>query len=151
MRGILIGLALLTAGIAAPFALADKPVKAPAPGSDFTDNTCGFPVDIQYTVNGQHAIAFTDGRVIVSGPAAAMFSANGKSVTLNVSGPAFITPTDGSVMIVGHGTGAGPILLPDGTVTLAYAPGSVTIDPSGGPTVLNHGTIILDICAALAP
>ena len=152
MRGIVIGLALLTAGIAAPFALADKPVKAPAPGSDFTDNTtCGFPVDIHYTVNGQHAITFEDGRVIVAGPLAAEFSANNKSVTVSIAGPAFITPTDGSVMIVGHGTGAGPLLLPDGTVTLAYAPGSVTIDPSGGPTVLNHGTIILDICAALAP
>jgi hypothetical protein len=152
MRGIICGLALLTAGLAAPLALAGAPTKSPAPASDFTDTTtCGFPVDVHVTVNGQHAIAFEDGRVIVAGPLRAEFSANGKSVTLNISGPATITPTGGSVMIVGRGGGVGALLLPDGRVTLAYTAGVVTLDPSGGPGVLDHGTIRLDICSSLAP
>jgi hypothetical protein len=152
MRTLILALLALTACVAAPFAQAGKPSRTPAPASDFTDSTtCGFPVDIHYTVNGQSAIAFDNGRVIIAGPLAAEFSANSKSLTLNISGPATVTPTADSVIITGHGVGAGPIQLPDGSVTLAYAPGSVSIDPDTGVVTLLHGTIRLDICAALAP
>ena len=151
MRRLIVGVLLLTATVAAPIALAG-PVRVPAPASDFTDGTtCGFAVHVHFTVNGESAITFDDGRVIVTGPLSAQFSANGKSVTLNISGPVTVIPAGNAVMIVGRGVGAGPFLLPDGSTTLAYAAGPATVDPTGGPAVLKHGTFLLDICAALAP
>jgi hypothetical protein len=88
--------------------------------------------------------------VIVTGPLAAQFSANGKSVTVNISGPVMITPnSDGSVTISGRGVGAGPMTTPNG-LTLGYAAGPVTINPQNGIATLEHGTLRLDICAALA-
>jgi len=152
MRTLILALLGLTTCVAAPLAQAGKPMRTPAPASDFTDaTTCGFAVNVHFTVNGQSAITFDDGRVLLAGPLAAEFSANGKSLTFNISGPATITPTADSVIIAGHGAGAGPIQLPDGSVTLAYAPGSVSIDPNTGIATLLHGTVIVDICAALAP
>jgi hypothetical protein len=72
-------------------------------------------------------------------------------VTLSLSGPATITPQpDGSVTILGHGVGAGTLLLPDGSVTLAWTAGQASLSPTGGANVLLHGTLKLDICAALA-
>ena len=49
--------------------------------------------------------------------------------------------------VIGFGVGAGPTLLPDGRVTLAYNAGKVDI--SGPAAVIEHGHVLLDICAAL--
>jgi hypothetical protein len=81
----------------------------------------------------------------VTGPLTATFSADdGKSVTLNIAGPATIT----SESVIGHGVGAGPTLLPNGQTTLAYNAG--TVDISGPAGVIIHGHMLLDICDALA-
>jgi hypothetical protein len=73
-------------------------------------------------------------------------SANGKSVSLNISGPVKISPTG---VAIAHGLGAGPVLLPNGQVTLAYFAGPVDI--STGTAVPLGGHLRLDLCAALAP
>jgi hypothetical protein len=126
-------------------ALATPPTIFPAPGNDFTDTTsCGFDVAVHYTTNGETAKIFSDGRISVTGPLAATFSANQKIVSLNISGPATI---DGE-SVIGHGVGAGPTLLPNGQTTLAYNAG--TVDISGPAGVIIHGHMLLDICAALA-
>jgi hypothetical protein len=121
-------------------------VIVPAPGVDFTDTTaCAFAVHAHYTANGETAKIFSDGTIIVTGPLAATFSAdNGKSITLNIAGPATITGESA----IGHGVGVGPTLLPNGQTTLAYNAGSVDI--SGPAGVIIHGHMLLDICAALA-
>jgi hypothetical protein len=137
-------LAVAAALLAVPVAQASPPDIVPAPGSDFTDTTsCGFDVAVHLTLNDETAKFFSDGRIIVTGPLAATFTAgNGKSVTLNVSGPTIITGES----LIGHGVGVGLTLLPDGRTTLAYNAG--TIDILAG--VIIHGHMLLDICAALA-
>ena len=143
MRRFLLFAAVAAAAVAVPAAQADPPVITPAPGTDFTDTTCGFPVQVHYTTNGETAKIFSDGTVIVTGPLGATFSANGKNVSLNIAGPAMIRGDT----VIGHGVGAGPVLLPNGMTTLAYMAGQVDISgPVGMPL---HGHMLLDICAAL--
>jgi hypothetical protein len=150
MRSFLVLLVVLAA-VAVPAAQAGKPIVSPAPAEDHVDTTCGFAIAVHVTVNGETAKEFSNGKVLITGPLAAQFSANGKSITLNVSGPTTVTPTaDGSVTIIGHGVGIGPLFTPNG-VTLAYSAGVASIDPAGGPATLVHGHILLDVCAALAP
>ena len=137
-------LAVAAALLSVPVAQATPPTIVPAPGVDFTDTTsCGFDVDVHYTTNGETAKIFSDGKIIVTGPLAATFSANGKSVALNIAGPATITGES----VIGHGVGAGPTLLPNGQTTLAYNAG--VVDISGPAAVIIHGHVLLDICAAL--
>jgi hypothetical protein len=138
--------AVLVALSSVPAALATQPTFVPLTATDFSDTTsCGFAVAIHYTVNGETAKIFGDGTVVVTGPVAATFSANGKTVALNISGPAMIRGES----VTGYGTGAGPTLLPNGQTTLSYNAG--VADISGPVAVLLHGHVLLDICAALAP
>lgn len=146
MRRLWLGLSLIVALLVAPAAQATPPVFVPLPAQDFTFSTCAFPVDVHITANGETGIFFTDGTIIVSGPLAATFSANGKSVSLNVSGPTKISPTG---TVIGHGVGIGPTALPGGGVTLAYTAG--VADVTTQPATLLHGHVLLDLCAALAP
>ena len=137
--------AAAAAACLAPAALADPPTIVPVPNTDFTDTTtCGFDVAIHFTMSDETVKIFSDGTLIASGPIKATFSANGKSVSLNISGPGMIR----GETVVGHGIGAGPTLLPDGRVTLAQNAGQ--IDISGPAGVIEHGHMLLDICAALA-
>lgn len=146
-RPILVVLA--AAAIATPLAQAEPPVIEPAPTQDFVDSsTCAFPVSVHFTVNGETAKTFSSGKTLLTGPLAAQFSANGKSVTVNIAGPVTITPTSSGVTVVGRGVGAGPVETPNG-VTIGYAAGPVEINPFTGIATLQHGTLRLDICAAL--
>lgn len=152
MRRFLVLVALMTVGavIAAPNVYADQPTITPSPATDLVDTTCGFPVSVHYVVNDQTAKAFTSGKTIITGPLVAEFTANRKTITLNISGPATVTASDRSAFVVGHGVGAGPLVTPSGLV-LAYTAGVVSVSTS--PTlegVLQHGTMKLNICAALA-
>jgi hypothetical protein len=146
-RGTKLALVLAVGGalVSLPIAEATPPTIVPAPSLDFTDTTsCGFDVDVHFTTNGETAKIFSDGTIIVTGPLAATFSADDKSVALNIAGPATITGES----VIGHGVGAGPTLLPNGQTTLAYNAG--TVDISGPAGVIVHGRMLLDICAALA-
>ena len=145
-------LAVLVTAFAVPsVAQAGGPIIVPSPAADLVDTaSCDFPVSVHFTANDQSAKVFSSGKVIVTGPLGAEFSANGKTVSLNISGPTTVTEApDGSVTIIGRGTGAGPFQTSSG-VTLAYAAGPVAVSPTGDPAVMLHGTILLDICAALA-
>jgi hypothetical protein len=147
MRHLKLVLPVVAAAAAflASSAAAGAPQFIPLPGTDFTDTTsCAFPVAITYTTNDARGIFFDNGDVIVNGAIKATFAANGKSVSLNISGPAIIRGDT----VTGLGVGAGPTYLPDGSVTLGYNAGSV--DVSGPAAVIVHGHMLLDICAALA-
>jgi hypothetical protein len=90
MRKLLVLGVLMAAGaaIAAPSVSATQPTFAPSPNTNYTDTTsCPFPVSVQFIVNDETAITFTSGTTIVKGPLFAKYSANGKSITLNISGP----------------------------------------------------------------
>jgi hypothetical protein len=137
---LLVAAAVTSAAIAAPPNI--QPAPTPPP---FTDTTCGFDVTVTFVVSGEMAKTFSNGATIVTGPLAVEFSANGKRVTFHASGPVFIA-ADGTV--VGRGTGAGPVIRPEGTI-LAFAAGPALITSSGA-AILQHGTILLDVCAALA-
>jgi hypothetical protein len=138
--------------VGAPPAGADPPTITPAPSADYVDATsCAFPVAIHFAVNGEVTKTFTSGTSINTGPLFATYSANGKSVTLDISGPGIATVSDGSVLITGHGVAAGPLVTPDGLV-LSYVAGVVAITTS--PTLqglLERGHVLLNICDALAP
>jgi hypothetical protein len=146
MRKLWLGLSLIVALLIVPAAQAGSPVFVPLPVQDFTFGTCAFPVDVHIAANDETGIFFTDGRIIVSGRLAATFTANGKSVSLNVSGPTMISPTG---TVIGHGVGIGPTALPGGGVTLAYTAG--VADVTTQPATVLHGHVLLDLCAALAP
>jgi hypothetical protein len=153
MRKLLVLLVAMAAGaaIAAPGVYADQPTITPAPQTNYVDTTCGFPVSVDFVVNGETAKTFTSGTTIITGPLFAEYSANGKSVTLNVSGPGTVTVSNGSVLILARGVSFGPLLTPNGLV-LSYVAGVVSAVTT--PTlegVLEHGTVLLNICAALAP
>jgi hypothetical protein len=144
-------LAAFWAALWAAVAVADPPTITPSPATDYVDTTCGFPVSVHFAVNDQTAKTFTSGTTIITGPLFAELSTNSKSITLNISGPAKATVSDGSAFIVGHGVGFGPTVTPNGLV-LMYTAGVVSISTS--PTlegVLEHGTVLLNICTALAP
>jgi hypothetical protein len=142
-------LALLVTVLVVGAAQATPRVIAPAPFVDFTDTTtCGFPLEVHFTVNGQKAKFFSDGTIIATGPVKATYSANGKSLSLNIPGPTMISP---SGTVTGNGVGAGPTVLPDGELTFGYLAGLVEIDFTAGVAVLLHGHLVLDICAALEP
>jgi hypothetical protein len=138
-----------------PFARADQPAIIPLQAFDFVypADFCGFPVSAHFVLNGETLKVFgaLGTRAMVTGPLSAQLSANGKTVSLNVSGPSFITfNPDGSMTIVGRGVGFGPTQTANG-VTLAYNAGVVSIDPATGVATIEHGTTLFDACMALAP
>jgi hypothetical protein len=142
-------LALLVTVLVVGAAQATPPVFAPAPFLDFTDETtCGFPLEVHFTVNGQTAKIFSDGTIRVTGPVKATYTANGKSLSLNIAGPTMISPTG---VAIARGAGAGPIELPNGELTFGYGAGLIELDFTSGTAVILHGHLVLDICAALAP
>jgi hypothetical protein len=142
-------LALLVTVLVVGAAQATPPVIEPAPFPDFTDTTtCGFPLEVHFTVNEQTAKIFSDGTIRITGPVKATYTANGKSLSLSLAGPTVISPTGA---FTAQGVGAGPMELPNGDLTFGYAAGPVELDITAGLAVLLHGHLLLDICAALAP
>src|SRR3954465_324859 len=98
MRPLALLLAVVAAAAMAAAAGAAGPVITPFPSQDYVDPTCGFPVNVGYTTNGETLKAFSDGRLILTGPLKATFTANRKSVSLNIAGPLMLIPNpDGSV------------------------------------------------------
>ena len=142
-------LALLVTVLVVGAAQAAPPVIVPAPFADFTDTTtCGFPLEVHFTVNRETAKIFSDGTIRVTGPVKATYTANGKSVSLNIAGPGEISPTG---TFTAQGVGAGPTELPNGELTFGYLAGQVEIDITAGTALLLNGHLVLDICATLAP
>lgn len=145
MRRSLLLLMVLAAALAVPTAHASPPTFIPQPSTSFTDPTCGFDTTVAVSA-GETLRLFSNGNLLVTGPLTVTFSANGKSVTVNASGP--LIATSGHSFF-GQGITVGPIQLPDGQLTIASVAG--TEDDSNFPAVLVHGKVLLDVCAALAP
>jgi hypothetical protein len=145
MRRFWFLIAVGAAAMIVPTAQAGSPTFTPSPPASFTDTTsCGFPVYIQGSA-GQTEKDFSNGTTIVTGPLTATFSANGKTITVTIPGPLVAISGHG---FYGQGLYGGPLQLPNGE-TLAIAAG--TVDVSGFPAVLVHGTVVLNLCTALAP
>jgi hypothetical protein len=147
-RGVrrLFMLIVLLAAAAVPASAVGAPPKIEPAGAPppFTDTTCGFDVTVTL-VSGETAKTFSDGSRIVSGSLTVEFSANGESVSRHIAGPVFISPGG---TIIGRGVGGGPLITAEGTI-LGFAAGPALVTASGAST-LQHGTILLDVCAALA-
>src|SRR5207247_3061054 len=126
----------LTLLTAAP-ASAGAPVRefVPAEAFDLDVGPCPFIVHVEFPVNNEYSITFTDAdgnptRILIQG---ALFTTltnteNGKSVTLNISGPGVITfGEDGSTLVTGWGNW-----------TLFFFPGQLG-PGSSGSLILNQG------------
>lgn len=142
----------LTAAIAAPVARADQPEFFPLHSFDFvfSSTTCGFPVAAHFVLNGEVLRVFSNGDALITGPLSAQYSANGKTVSVNISGPLRFTVTPVSVTFVAQGIGGGLVQTANG-VTLAVIAGLATIDPTTGLPTLEHGHVLVNLCDALAP
>ena len=147
MRRFLLLMLVAAAVAAVPVAQAGKPVIMPAPALNFTDDTtCGFDVVVHYVANAETMKIFDSGKILITGPLSATYSANGKTTAvLNISGPVEIN----GATALARGIGAGTIQMPDGTLMMVHAAGVVEFSSAGATLV--HGHILLDICAALAP
>jgi hypothetical protein len=80
-------------------ASATTPVRIPWPSTDYTvpAKTCGFAVDVTVVADNETLTIFSDGSVELTGTLKLALSANGKTITRNVSGPVFVRPNaDGS-------------------------------------------------------
>jgi hypothetical protein len=150
MRKIALLMLVAVAGLAVP-AHADQPTRTQVTFIDYVDTTCGFPVSVHFVLNGATLTVFSNGDAHGTGPISAVYSANGGTVSRNISGPIFITTNpDGSVSIRGEAIAGGRLQTADGVILAIFA-GPVTADPSTGLPTLEHGRLLLDICAALAP
>jgi hypothetical protein len=98
-------LVVLAAALAfAPSAAADKPTMAPAPFGEFTGRYCtGFPVRIRELTNRGTLKVFSTGAAMTTGTLTVEVTnlTTGKSVELNISGPARFS-ADGTTLV---GTG----------------------------------------------
>jgi hypothetical protein len=147
------------AGVAAmivPAATADPPIRFPLPAPpEITGAYCsGFDVTLHVAANKEVATIFSNGSAIITGTFKADITGNGKTISVNASGPVFFT-SDGSTQVLrgnslvfGEAGDLGPgspatLQLVSGVVTITYAPGgSVTSVTRTGET--------RDLCAILA-
>ncbi|HEU6443685.1 MAG TPA: hypothetical protein VFL61_01360 [Gaiellaceae bacterium] len=143
---VLVSLAL------APSAAAEKPIIEPAPFGEFTGQYCeDFLVRVAETTNRGTAKIFSDGSVIITGTlnVAVTNLETGKTISLNISGPAMFS-SDGSTL-VGVGKwlffGEAGFLGRPGP-TLETFDGRFTIDLGTVTFVRRTGTVG-ELCAAL--
>jgi hypothetical protein len=137
----------LTAAFAAPAARADPPQVFPLSAFDFIDTTCGFDISVHFVLNGEVLRVFSNGNLLITGPLSFEASANGKTVSANISGPGILT---GSRDFFGAGTGLWRVQTPTG-LTLAIVAGKISVDFQTGVATVEHGTVVRDLCATLAP
>lgn len=152
-KGFAIALAAVVAILLAPGALADKPVKAPAPFGEFTGQFCeDFAVRIVATTDQETVKTFSDGSAMITGALKVEITnlENRKTIGLNISGPAKFT-ADGATLI---GTGrwllfgeAGSFGRPGPTLELSV--GRFTLDLATGTIESRNGTV-RQLCGALA-
>jgi hypothetical protein len=160
-------LVLLALLLTPSVALADKPTREPAPAFEpppfAAGEVCAFPVLIEETENKAKALTFIDDsgaplRQIITGKFRVRVTnlATGESLVVNVSGPGFLTFTEGELATVtlgGRGLlflragidvpPAGIFLLSGRTVLGIGAQGEVT-------SIVSQTGRVQDLCAALA-
>jgi hypothetical protein len=154
---LLVTLAALVA--AAPSALAAPPTHERVPIDDeFTDESCGFPVEIQLTgfvhtitwVNEDGSVrrieAFPQGKATLTNPE------TGESITHNAAGPAHVTENpDGSFTLVGTGNWGWPNHPETGEPGIFQLSGRfvLSVDAEGNESFRFVGRFV-DLCAELA-
>jgi hypothetical protein len=146
---VLAVLALATA----PIALADKPLREFLPATSVTLDAavCGFPVEISFE-SKEFITTFSSGKQIITGRFTAQLTGNGKTITVNASGPVFITTEaatlrGGSILFANPGDlgpgHPGGLLLASGPVTITSGEnGQIQVDFTSARTV--------DLCPVLA-
>lgn len=152
-KGFVIALTAVAAVLLAPTALADKPVKEPAPFGEFTGQYCeDFAVRIVATTDQETMKTFSDGSAMITGSLKVDVTnlENGKTIALNISGPATFT-ADGAMLI---GTGRWLFFGEPGFFgrpgpTLELSIGRFTLDLATETLTSRNGTV-RQLCGALA-
>ena len=150
---LLAAAATIAAALVTPTATADKPIREPVPGDDFTlpASICGFEVGVEVLTNKEKAITFSNGLTIVTGALKVRVTnlANtSKSLALNISGPGLFT-SDGI-----RGTGSWLLFFLPGDLgpgapgALLNVKGSFVLG-FGDTLTFTHVGTSLDLCEAL--
>jgi hypothetical protein len=145
--------AVLAALALAPSAAAEKPIIEPAPFGTFTGQYCeDFMVRVSETTNRGMAKIFSDGSVIITGTLKVDVTnvETGKTISLNISGPAMFS-SDGSTLVGVGGWlffGEAGFLGRDGP-TLETSSGRFVIDLSDVTFVSRTGSV-QELCSLLA-
>jgi hypothetical protein len=134
-----------TAAVLASAAFADQPTRSPIGNTSFTiSGVCSFDVQATLLADNEYAITFSNGAIIITGQLIYRLTneTTGKSLIVNISGPAFVSPADevvitGTSLLFGFASPSG-LFLTRGPVT--PAPGSFTTTSSA----------TVDLCAALS-
>ncbi|HEY3018282.1 MAG TPA: hypothetical protein VGJ23_05575 [Gaiellaceae bacterium] len=134
LRPIAALIGVLSAVLLVPTALADQPVRTPAPppaGTSFTlSGVCAFDVQVTFLVNKEYTLTRSDGAQIITGRLVVEFTnlSTDQSVVLNISGPVFTS--------VGSST-----LILAGSSVIFYFPGDLG-SGTPGALLLTHGPVI---------
>jgi hypothetical protein len=146
--------ALAVSLAAATPAAADKPIKEPAPFGEFTGQFCeDFPVRVRDTTNRGILKVFSSGATLITGTLKVEVTnlETGKSIALNVSGPAR-SSVDGSTL-VGTGRwiffGEPGFFGPGSPAMLEASSGRFEIDLTDGSFLSRNGHRV-DLCPLLA-
>lgn len=144
-----------------PTALADPPSRdplPPPPGTSFTiSGICSFDVQVTFDVNKEYLHTFTNGAQVITGALFATVTnlSNGKSTSLNISGPGFSSVTSnqltfsGTSLIIVNPGGLGPGA--PGAMLLTHGPATATFDNTGAIVALDlTSASTTDLCATLS-
>jgi hypothetical protein len=150
------------AALAPGQAAADQPVREGLPAAPFTldASICGFAVDVTFPTNKEFSTTFADGKQIITGSLTATLTneENGRSITINISGPGSFVPNgDGTTTFtlsgrsliylfpnqVGQGT--------PGRLILTSGPVAFQVDQNGNLTSYRiTSASVQDMCPVLA-
>lgn len=122
-------------------------------GVNTLGSVCDFPVTVTGTSAQAARATLPSGQIIFAGPAVATVTntANGESVTLNVSGPVLFDPKTGRVTARGTNLISGPLgSSGEGVKFLIFTAGTVSFVLNQPIDVPLRGTVIRDLCAELA-
>jgi len=145
--------AMCVSALAVGAATATPPEREPAFLEDFVvTDSCPFPVGFEITANNSYVTIFSDGRIHFSGKIFVRLTnldKPTKSLSLNISGPALVTPSSeqlfgrGLIILFPFDAGGPTMLLTTGRVDIVRAEdGSIIEFTTRAPTK--------DVCAALA-
>jgi hypothetical protein len=151
---VLVAAAVAAAAVIVPWAGGVRPTREPAPFPDFSGRFCpGFDVLVHAVVNREILTTFGDGRVLITGTFKVALTnlATGKTVTVNASGPAFISSDSttgtfrGRTLIVAEAGTFGP-----GTpAEVTLLSGVLAVDFTTNTLTSRQGSAE-DLCAVLA-
>jgi hypothetical protein len=152
MHRLVVALAVvLTSGLAAPAALADKPIKEPVPAPPFLTVTgsCSFDVRIDFLANKEFSKTFTSAKQIITGRLVVRVTNledPSNSRVLNISGPGKEDISDPSTFNL---SGSSLVFFP-GVLVLTHGPVSLTFDEDGNVTSFTQTSqSSVDLCRVL--